>query len=239
VQGGPGSEPGQLNQPSDIAVDAAGNVYVADTWNHRIQKLAPDLTPVGGWGQATTDLMNPGPGAHWGPRGIAIDRDGNILVADTGTHRIRRYAPGGAHIGDAGRRGKEAGEFDEPTGIAVGEDGLIYVADAGNARIQKFDSAFKFIAAWPLEDWADRNPRSKPQLEALPDGRLIATDPVHGRLLLISKDGQVTARLDTVVDVPLFSPNGVAFDEERGFVYLTDGLAGHIRRFPFTDFALR
>ena len=93
--------------------------------------------------------------------------------------------------------------------------------------------------AWPLEDWADRNPRNKPQLEALPDGRLIATDPVHSRLLLLSNDGRVTARLDTALDVPLFSPNGVAFDRERGFVYVTDGLAGHIRRFPFTDFALR
>jgi DNA-binding beta-propeller fold protein YncE len=239
VQGGPGSEPGQFNQPSDIAVDTAGNVYVADTWNHRIQKLAPDLTPVGGWGQPTTDLVNPAPSALWGPRGIAIDRDGNIIVADTGTHRIRRYAPDGTHLGDAGRQGRGVGEFDEPTGVAVGGDGSVYVADAGNARIQKFDAAFKFVAAWPLEDWADRNPRNQPELEALPDGRLIVTDPAHSRLLLVSKDGRVTARLDTVVDVPLFSPNGVAFDEERGFVYVTDGLAGHIRRFPFTDFALR
>jgi sugar lactone lactonase YvrE len=68
---------------------------------------------------------------------------------------------------------------------------------------------------------------------------VIATDPVHSRVLLVNKDGRVTARLDTAVDVPLFSPNGVAFDEERGFVYVTDGLAGHLRRFPFTDFALR
>ena len=239
VQGGLGSEPGQFNQPSDIAIDAAGNVYVADTWNHRIQKLAPDLTPVGGWGQATTDLMNPGPVALWGPRGIAIDRDGNILVADTGTHRIRRYAPDGTHLGDAGRPGRGVGEFDEPTGVAVGSDGSVYVADAGNARIQKFDAALAFVAAWPLEDWADRNPRNTPQLEALPDGRLIVTDPVRSRLLLVSKDGHVTARLDTVVNAPLFSPNGVAFDEERAFAYVTDGLAGHIRRFPFTDFALR
>jgi uncharacterized protein (TIGR03663 family) len=239
VTGSPGAEPGQFNQPSDLAVDAAGNVYVADTWNHRIQKLAPDLTPAGGWGQATKDLMNPGPNDLWGPRGIAIAGDGTILVADTGTHRIRRYAPDGAHIGDAGRRGKAAGEFEEPTGVAVGADGSIFVADTGNARIQKFDAAFAFVAAWPLEDWADRNPRSRPQIEALPDGRLIATDPVHGRLLLISKDGLVAKRLDIVVDAPLFSPNGVAFDTEGAFVYVTDGLAGHIRRFPFTDFALR
>ncbi|HEV8574110.1 MAG TPA: NHL repeat-containing protein, partial [Dehalococcoidia bacterium] len=191
------------------------------------------------WGQGTRDLVNPPPNELWGPRGIAVDRDGTILVADTGTHRIRRYAPDGTHLGDAGRRGKEAGEFDEPTGIAVGRDGAIYVAEAGNARIQKFNSAFEFLAAWPIEDWADRNPRNKPQIEALPDGRLLATDAVHSRLLLINAAGKVSVRLDTVLEVPLFSPEGVAFDAERGIVYVTDGLAGHVRRFPFTDFALR
>jgi DNA-binding beta-propeller fold protein YncE len=237
--GSAGVEPGQFNVASDIAIDGAGAVYVADTWNHRIQKFAPDLTPAGGWGVATNDLMNPAPGAMWGPRGIAIDKDGNILVADTGTHRIRRHAADGAHLGDFGRRGKEPGEFEEPTGIAVGPDGAVYVADAGNARIQKFDAAFQFVAAWPIEDWAERLPRNKPQIEALPDGRLVATDAPHGRLLLIGSDGRVTARLDTVADVPLFSPEGVAFDAERRFVYVTDGLAGHVRRFPFTDFALR
>ena len=237
--GSAGGGPGQFNLPSDIAIDGAGNVYVVDTWNHRIQKFAPDLTPAGGWGVATNDLMNPGPGAMWGPRGIAIDKDGNVLIADTGTHRIRRHAPDGTHLGDFGRRGKEAGEFEEPTGIAVGPDGAVYVAEAGNARIQKFDAAFQFVAAWPIEDWAERLPRNKPQIEALPDGRLIATDAPHGRLLLIGSDGRVTARLDTVADVPLFSPEGVAFDAERRFVYATDGLTGHVRRFPFTDFALR
>jgi predicted membrane-bound mannosyltransferase/DNA-binding beta-propeller fold protein YncE len=237
--GVPGSAPGQFNQPSDLAVDATGNVYVADTWNHRIQKFNPDLTPALVWGKPTRDLVNPGPDQFWAPRGIAIDQQGNILVADTGTHRIRRYAPNGAHLGDFGRRGREPGDFDEPTGIAVGADGSIYVAERLGARVQKFDATGKFIAAWPIADWEERSLRNNPRIEALPDGRVIATDASHARLLLIGKDGRVTARLDTVVDAPLFSPEGVVFDAERGFVYMTDGLAGHIRRFPFTDFARR
>jgi sugar lactone lactonase YvrE len=113
------------------------------------------------------------------------------------------------------------------------------VADAGNARIQAFDAGFTFRTAWPLEEWADRLPANQPQIEALPDGRLIATDPAHSRILLINTSGQVTATLDNVLDLPLFSPNGVAFDPEARFMYITDGRAGHVRRFPFTDFALR
>jgi DNA-binding beta-propeller fold protein YncE len=239
VVGGAGNGPGQFNQPSDIAVDATGIVYVADTWNHRIQKFTADLAPAGAWGQGTRDLINPGPMDLWGPRSIAVDRDGTLLVVDTGTHRVRRYTPDGQFVGQIGRRGKEPGDFEEPTGIAVGPDGSIYVADAGNARIQKFDSAFRFVASWAVEDWADRQPRNKPQIEALPNGRVIATDPGHARLLLFSSAGTVTARLDTVLDVPLFLPAGVTFDAERGYVYITDGLAGHVRRFPLTDFALR
>jgi uncharacterized protein (TIGR03663 family) len=240
AQGVPGGEGGQYNQPADIAVDASGNVYVADTWNHRIQKLAPDLTPIGTWGRPTSDLVNPPPDQLWAPRGIAIDRDGTILVVDSGTNRIRRYSSDGAHIGDFGQRGKDPGDFDEPTGIAIAPDGSIYVADSRNARIQKFAPGFSLVTAiWPIEDWADLNPRTKPQLEVLPDGRLIASDPAHGRLLLLNQEGRVTVRLESALEIPLYSPNGVAFDTEGRFVYVTDGLAGHIRRFPFTDFALR
>ena len=157
-----GTALGQFNQPSDVAVDAVGNVYVADTWNHRIQKFAPDLTPILAWGQPTGDLINPAPDKFWAPRGVAIDHRGNILVADTGTNRIRRYTPDGAHLGDFGRRGKEAGEFQDPTGIAVGSDGAIYVAEAGNARIQKFDVSGRSLATWPIEDWSERSLRNKP-----------------------------------------------------------------------------
>jgi len=237
--GGEGTEPGQFNQPSDVAVGTDGSVYVTDTWNHRIQKLGPDLAPVLTWGKATRDLINPGPDEMWGPRGIAMDGEGNILVTDTGTHRVRKFAADGAPLGSFGQRGKDAGEFEEPVGIAVGRDGSIYVADAGNARIQKFDAAFAFVAAYQVENWSDRDLRNKPHLEALPDGRVIATDGTHGRVLLIGQDGGALAHLDTVAEAPLFFPAGVAYDDERGFVYVTDGPAGHVRRFPLSDFALR
>ena len=124
-------------------------------------------------------------------------------------------------------------------GITVGPDGSIFVADAGNARIQKFDAEHNFLAEFPIEEWADRDPRNKPHLEAMPDGRLLATDGPNGRLLLIDENGTVQARLDAVAEVPFFFPAGVAFDADRGFVWVTDSAASHMWRFPLSDFALR
>jgi DNA-binding beta-propeller fold protein YncE len=239
VVGIPGDLPGQFTQPSDIAVDADGVIWVADTWNHRIQKLGPGFSSLLIYGRPTNDLINPADDALWGPRGITIDRDGNILFTDTGTHRVRKIAPDGTHIASFGRRGDGPGEFTEPVGITVGHDGAIFVADAGNARIQKFDAEYTFVAEFPIEEWADRDPRNKPHLEAMPDGRLLATDGPNGRLLVIDENGTVQARLDAVAEVPLFFPAGVAFDAERGFVWVTDSAASHMWRFPLSDFARR
>ncbi len=237
--GGKGTKLGRFNQPSDVAVDAKGNVYVTDTWNHRIQKFGPDLNPLAAWGKPTRDLINPGPEAMWGPRGIAVDAKGNVFVADTGTHRVRKFSANGKPLSSFGRRGDGKGEFEEPVGVAIGPDGSIFVADAGNARIQRFDAGLKFVAAFAIENWDDRQPTNKPYLEVLKDGRLLATDAPHGRVLLVNADGKVASHLSRVAEVPLFYPGGIALSGKGNFVYLTDGAAGHVRRFPLTDFALR
>jgi uncharacterized protein (TIGR03663 family) len=233
-----GGEPGQFTQPSDVAIDSEGNVWVADTWNHRVQKFSPDLSPLLTFGVPTRDLINPGEDRLWGPRGVAVDAADNVLFTDTGTHRVRVIASDGTYITSFGSRGSEPGQFEEPVGIAVGDDGSVYVADAGNARIQKFDE-YKFVAEYPIEEWESRSRLNKPHLEALPDGRLLATDAVNGRLLLIDADGAVQARLGSVADIPLFFPAGVTYDAEQGFVWVSDSAASHIRRFPLSDFALR
>lgn len=234
-----GGEPGQFNQPSDIAVDGEGNIWVADTWNHRVQKLSPNFAPLLSYGVPTRDLINPGDDQLWGPRGVAVDREGNVLFTDTGTHRVRVIAPDGTYITSFGKRGSGPGEFEEPVGIAAAADGSVYVADAGNARIQRFDAEYNFVAEYAIEAWAARDPRNKPHLATLPDGRLLATDALSGQLLLIGEDGAVVDSIAAVSDIPLFFPAGVAFDAAREFVWVTDSAASHVRRFPLSDFALR
>ena len=238
--GDAGSGEGEFNQPADLAIDAQGDVYVIDTWNHRVQKFDADLTFITAWGGPTKDLVNPGDYEMWGPRSIAVDGEGYVWVVDTGTQRVRKFSPDGELLGTVGERGRGLGQFREPVGIAFDPvTGDFLVADVGNARIQRFDSEMQAIAAYPIDEWKELNAANKPYLAALPDGRILASDPVHGRILLLDQGGSVIASLSSVNGEALAFPRGIAYDADGGFVFASEGAAGRVRRFPLSDFALR
>jgi sugar lactone lactonase YvrE len=136
----------KFNSPRSVAVDAKGNVYVADSGNHCIRVISPD-------GQVSTLAGAKEPGYVDGqgsearfnfPAGIATDADGNLYVADTANHSIRQVTPEGlvttlAGNGESGSTdglGAEA-QLRSPEGIAVDSGGNVYVADTGNHRIRK------------------------------------------------------------------------------------------------------
>jgi sugar lactone lactonase YvrE len=131
--------------PCGVAVDGEGNIIVADEKNHRVRKVAPDgtVTTVAGTGNGYRD--GPGTEAMFaGPCGVAVDGEGNIIVADHGNHRVRKIAPDGTVTTVAGSRnvgykdgpGTEA-TFDGPCGVAVDGEGNIIVADRGNHRVRQ------------------------------------------------------------------------------------------------------
>jgi len=235
-----GDGEGEFNQPADLALDGPGNVYVIDTWNHRVQKFDSDLNLVAAWGKAAKSLIGPGEDEMWGPRSIAVDWDGNIWVADTGTDRIRKFSPDGKPLASAGRQGGGPGEFREPVGIAVdAEARQILVADAGNARIQRFDAELRPAGQYAVKAWEDLAPVNKPDLAVLPDGRLLVSDPAHGRVMLLATDGLIVAALDSVGGEALAAPRGIAFEAANEFVFASESGAGRVWRFPLSDFALR
>ncbi len=147
----------ELNTPYGIAVDAAGNLYIADKGNNRVREVsaaAPhDITTVAGNGTSGSS-GNGGLATQAeldAPHGIAVDSYGNIFIADYGnnvvrevnavTHDISIYAGNGTgyYSGDGGPA--TAATLDEPFGLAVDAAGNLYIADSGNAVIREVSAA--------------------------------------------------------------------------------------------------
>jgi len=144
---GPGAA-AQFDDPSGVAVDSAGNVYVADTENHSIRKITPggEVATLAGLARESGSADGPGSAARfWNPSGVAVDSAGNVYVADTENETIRKITPGGAVTTLAGSAGKvghangpgSAARFDTPRGVAVDSAGHVYVADTDNRSIRK------------------------------------------------------------------------------------------------------
>jgi len=139
----------QLNDPFGVAVDGAGNVYVADTDNHRIRKITPAgaVTTLAGSTAGFVDAT--GTAARFSfPYGVAVDGAGNVYVADTGNQRIRKVTPAGVVTTLAGNATAGfvdatgiAARFDFPQGVAVDGVGNVYVGDTVNQRIRKITPA--------------------------------------------------------------------------------------------------
>ena len=138
----------QFNFPSGVAVDAAGNVYVADGSNHRIRKVsaAGVVTTLAGSGTASLDDGSGATAQFISPAGVAVDAAGNIYVADRNNHRIRKISAAGivstlagsATAGFLDGSGASA-QFNNPLGVAVDAAGNIYVADLSNHRIRQIN----------------------------------------------------------------------------------------------------
>ena len=141
--GSQGKGDGEFEMPSGIEVDSAGNVYVADTGNSRIQKFDAGRASITAWGS-----YGSGNGQFILPYGVAVDSAGNVYVADTGNSRIQKFDAGGAFIGTWGSLGPDNGQFNYPYDVAVDSAGNVYVADTHNNRVQKFDAEGTFITTW-------------------------------------------------------------------------------------------
>ena len=157
LAGNPGSDDGtgsaaRFGGPSGVAVDSAGNVYVADSSNQTIRKItsAGVVSTLAGLVGNSGSADGTGSAARfYGPSGVAVDSAGNVYVADTGNNTIRRITPSGivstlaglaGSVGSADGTGRAA-RFYEPHGVAVDSAGNIYVADYSNSTIRKVTSA--------------------------------------------------------------------------------------------------
>jgi uncharacterized protein (TIGR03437 family) len=141
-----------LNSPSGVAVDAAGNIYIADTGNNEVRKVSASTGVISAYAGSTTGgFMGDGGAATsaqlHGPTALALDSAGNLYIADTQNNRIRMVnksgiittvaggGPNNGVIGDGGLA--TSANLNSPRGLMVDSAGNLYIADAGNNRVRK------------------------------------------------------------------------------------------------------
>ncbi|MHB0858441.1 MAG: flippase activity-associated protein Agl23 [Anaerolineae bacterium] len=146
--GSSGAQLGQFTRPKGIAHDEAGNVYVADSGNHRIQVFDADGQPLRQWGSQGAE-----PGQLQEPWGVAVAPNGDVYVADTWNHRIQVYDSEGQFLfawgvfGETSQADASGNLLYGPRDVAFDSQGNLYVTDTGNKRIVKYDTQHQMIGA--------------------------------------------------------------------------------------------
>src|SRR5580765_5039467 len=171
-EGGRGSGKGQFDNPHGLTVDSAGNIFVADSGNGRIEKFSPKGTFVKSI-------------AVTGPNGIAIDRAGNIYVTEIGSkHRVQKLGPDGTFIA------AWAPALYGPRKIAIGPDDSIYVVDSGRNRMVKFSPDGQLLASWGGVGSDDGQFKSLTSVAVDPgSNRVYVADPVNSRIQVFDSAG--------------------------------------------------
>jgi len=250
--GGPAAQ-AQLNVPQGLAVDSAGNVYIADTLNHRVRRVdaAGTIATVAGTGEAGyVGDGKPGREAQLNlPTGLAIGFGDTLYIADTGNNVVRRLGPDGeihtvAGTGEAGYRGDAGRAVDAvlhaPGGLAFDGEGNLYIADTLNQRVRRIDVSgqIETVAGTGVSGYlgdgrpgiyAELNLASNP-LEGM--GQSLAVD-AQGDLFIADALNQRVRRLDLrgviTTMAQMRTPLGLAVDTQ-GRVYVADAEDNRVRR---------
>ena len=252
VEGGPANQ-AWLSRPGGVAVDSGGNLYIADTDNHRIRKVdsTGTITTIAGTGESWFG-GDGGPAVQArldSPLGVAVDSGGNIFIADTDNHRIRKVDSAGTITTIAGAGGNVYGfggdggpavqaRLYRPGGVAVDSTGNLYIADTRNNRIRKVDSTgtITTIAGTGVSGFggdggaAVQAGLSNPRGVAVDGvGNLYIADTGNHRIRKVDSTGVIT----TIEWKRLETPEAVAVDGV-GNLYIADTDNHRIRRVDST-----
>lgn len=241
----------QFDTPQGIVIDSNGDLYVADTFNHKIKKIITSTGEVITIAGSTAGLAEgTGTAAQFdNPVGLTIDSSGNLYVADALNHRIRKVTPSGVVSTFSGSvRGfsdgsKAIAKFNTVISVCIDSDGNLYVVDAQNFAIRKVDPKGKVgtVAGGTrgyldgTVDDAEFNSVNSISIDYF--GNLYLTESEDNTIRKIDTDGNVSTFVGGTVgkndgfrtDAQFDSPCGMCFDS-LGSLYVTDYNNGRIRK---------
>ena len=209
---------GDFVKPFGIAADGLGNIYVADTYDNRVQVFDNTGTFLKAWGQKGT-----GSGSFAVPYDVAVDGEGNVYVADTGNYRVQKFDANGVYLGRWGQKGRGNGDFAFLSGIAVGPDGAIYTVDAKLNRVQVFDNQGRFLRSWGNKGKGSGSFVSPMGLTVDGSGNVYVADSKMRRVQKFDSQGRFLA----VFTDRLTYPVDVALDPSSGNLLILDA-ASHL-----------
>ena len=250
-----GEELGQFKSPYSMAIDSNDNIYVLDRGNDRVQKVSTDGTPLGalysydsGFITSNDDISKADkkdkkPSKEEklkqfaSPEAMAIDKEGNFYVTDTGHNRIIKFDKNFEYVSHYGQVGSGPGQFDHPHGIGVDSDGNILINELNNARIQKFTNDGKFIKQWGSEGTGPGQfTLPLEHLKVDKDDNVFITDGANNpRVQVFDNDGNFLTQFGKlgVSNGEFQQPEHVAFNEkdDKGTVYVVDRGNARIQTF--------
>jgi tripartite motif-containing protein 71 len=218
VFGTRGSAAGQFNFPAGVAVDRTGILFVADVYNHRLQRITPDgsVAIVGSRGSGRTKFL--------APTGVAVDADRAFYVVEQGNHRVQKFSSEGVLELVFGRMGSKPGEFRSPMGICISiATGEILVADTGNGRVQRFSMGGEYVGSLGGPG-SVQPPLANPQSVAVDHiGNIFVADTLGNRVARYDPIGRFTGHFGGVIRAQSnFAPN-VRFTEPHAIAASTAG----------------
>jgi DNA-binding beta-propeller fold protein YncE len=218
--GGRGIAHGQFASARGLAVDHAGNIYVADTGNARVQKFSGTgefLAAIGRAGAGLGQLKN--------PVGVAVDSEGAIYVTDAGTHQLIKFGGDGQFIAQWG--GPPPG-FYGPLDVAIGTTGNLYVVDQGRARIVIMDRTGNTIKEWGKKGTGPGE-FDDPTGVAVGGDRVYVADEKNNRIQVFDLEGKFLLKWqipEWAQDV--FHNPDVFFDAPAKRVYVSSGVSNEV-----------
>jgi predicted membrane-bound mannosyltransferase/DNA-binding beta-propeller fold protein YncE len=193
VFGTQGSQPGQFQNPRDIASAPDGSIYVADTLNHRIQHFSADGTLLQVWGTYADLSRGDAPaGTFYEPWGVAVGPDSTVYVCDTWNHRIQRFSSQGEFISMWGFFGQGETPFAlwGPRDITINEEGQVFVTDTGNKRVVVFNQDGNFITQFGSAGYEPGQFNEPVGIAVDDDGLVYIADTWNQRIQIMAPDGE-------------------------------------------------